>query len=56
LHANPLGRERGPENGYPDRLPTHILAEQLANDISKPKKEQLIQQWKQGVIHHCLIR
>ncbi len=40
--ANTWEREREPENGYPDRLPTHILAEQLANDNSKPKKEQLI--------------
>ena len=56
MHANPLERERGPENGHPDHLPTHMLAERLDNDNSKPKKEQLIQQRKQGVIHHRLIR
>ena len=60
LHANPLGRERGPENGYPDRLPyqKNWMTDSpsgLTTVTARPNL-QLIQQRKQRVIHNRLIR
>jgi hypothetical protein len=53
-------RERGPENGHPDRLPylQNWMTDSpsgLTTVTARPNL-QLIQQRKQRVIHHCLIR
>ena len=43
-HAKPLQRERGPENGYPDRLPAHDLNEQRTtnNGLNHPSCPQAV--------------
>ena len=59
-HANPVQRERGPENGHPDRLPyqENWMTDSpsgLTTVTARPNL-QLIQQRKQRVIHNRLIR